>query len=98
MKRRFTRKELGAELRARGFPISDSKLNKMAAPSVNQGPPVDAWLGRRPLYELAPCIAWAESLLRSERSSLQPQSPKQDAPTKARRTAMEVGLEEDGAS
>jgi hypothetical protein len=72
--KRYTRAELGAELRARGFPISTSKLNKMCAPAVNQGPPVDSWWGRRPLYDIGAGVAWAESLLSSERSSLQPPS------------------------
>ncbi len=96
--KRYTRAELGAELRARGFPISNSKLNKMAAPAVNQGPPVDSWWGRRPLYDIGAGVAWAESLLRSERSSLQNLPSNQDTPTKALRTAMDVGLEEGGAS
>jgi hypothetical protein len=71
MKPRLTRKQLGAKLRELGFPISDSKLDKMCAPSVDQGPPVDCWWGPRALYDLEASIAWAESLLRSERSSLQ---------------------------
>jgi hypothetical protein len=71
VKRRYTRKELGAKLRELGLPISDSKLNKMCAPAQNLGPPVDVWFGRRPLYDIDAGILWAESLLRSGRSSLE---------------------------
>ena len=93
MKQRYTRKELGAALRKLGLPISDSKLNKVCAPSVNLGPPVDVWFGRRPLYDIYQGIAWAESLLRSERSSLQ------DTTAKTGRAAMEaVALAADSAT
>jgi hypothetical protein len=91
VKRRLTRKELGAALRERGYPISDSKLNKMCAPAQNLGPPVDGWWGRRPLYDLDPGVAWAEALIRSERSVLQPLPSNQDAPAKTPRAAMEAG-------
>lgn len=91
MKRRYTRAELGAELRAHGFPISISKLNKLCAPSVNQGPPIAGWWGPRPLYELDNGIAWAESLLRCERSSLQNLPSNQDATAKTPGAAMEAG-------
>jgi hypothetical protein len=70
MEKRYTRKELGVELRKRGFPISDSTINKLSAPSVGQGPPVDGWFGPFALYNLATAISWAESRLRSKRSSL----------------------------
>jgi hypothetical protein len=71
VKRRYTRRELGAKLRELGYPISNSKLDKLCAPSVDQGPPVDAWFGPRCLYDLEVGVAWAEALLRSERSALQ---------------------------
>ena len=71
MKRRYTRAELCAKLREAGYPISMAKLNKLCAPLVNQGPPVDAWWGPRPLYDLDQGIEWAEGLLRSQRSALQ---------------------------
>jgi hypothetical protein len=90
VKKRYTRAELGAELRARGFPISISKLNKLCAPSVNQGPPVAGWWGPRPLYELDGAVAWAESLLRSERSSLQNLLSNQDVAAKTSGAAMEA--------
>jgi hypothetical protein len=77
-KKYYTRKELGQALRERGIPISDSKINKLSAPSVSRGPPVAAWLGPKALYELGPGIEWGEGLLRSEPSALQPaQSPYQ---------------------
>ena len=79
MKRFYTRKELGAELRARGFPISPSKLSKLCAPSVGLGPPVAAWLGPKALHELDAGIAWAESLLSPVRSALQPTAAKADS-------------------
>jgi hypothetical protein len=88
MKKRYARAELGAELRARGFPISISKLNKLCAPSVNQGPPTSGWWGPRPLYDLDAGIAWAEALLRPKRSALQIPRSNQDTPTS--RSAMEA--------
>ncbi len=81
--KRYTRAELGAELRARGIPISTSKLNKMCAPAINQGPPIDCWWGRRPLYDLGAAIAWAEALLRSEPSTLKNLPSNQDAASPA---------------
>ena len=65
--RYLTRDELREELRARGFPIGKTTFDKLCAPSVGQGPPVEAyWPGRRndrPLYTLANGLAWAESRL-----------------------------------
>jgi hypothetical protein len=72
MKQRYTRTELVAQLRERGYPITKSKMDKMCAPSAKQGPPVDSWWGPRPLYDLDQGIAWAEALLRPEPSALQP--------------------------
>jgi hypothetical protein len=69
-KRHYTRKELGAELRKRGFPISDSTLNKLCAPAINRGPPVAGWFGIFALYNLEDGIAWAEARLRPERAAL----------------------------
>jgi hypothetical protein len=80
-KRRFKRKELGAALRALGYPISDSTLNKLCAPAVNKGPPIAGWFGPFALYDLDPGIAWAESRLRPARSAPQPQPSNQDAVT-----------------
>jgi hypothetical protein len=71
MKRRYTRTELVDKLRELGYPISKAKMDKMCAPSVNQGPPVDSWWGPRALYDLERAIAWAEGLLRSHPSALQ---------------------------
>jgi hypothetical protein len=63
-KPRLTRKKLGAFLREHGYPISDSVLNKLSAPSVGEGPPIDSWWGKRPLYDPDRGLAWAESRLR----------------------------------
>jgi hypothetical protein len=90
MAKRYTRKELGAELRKRGFPISDSTINKLSAPSVGRGPPVDGWFGPFALYNLEDGVAWAEARLRPERSSLQPLSSKQDTAAKTGRAVMEA--------
>jgi hypothetical protein len=71
MRRRYTRAELREKLCELGFPISMGKLNKLCAPSVNQGPPIDSWWGERALYRLEPCIAWAEAKLKDKPSALQ---------------------------
>jgi hypothetical protein len=80
VKKRYLRNQLGAKLRELGYPISDNKLIKMCAPSVNQGPPIDGYWGRRPLYTLEAGIDWAESLVRSERRALQQRTEQQPQP------------------
>jgi hypothetical protein len=57
----LTRKELRYELDKRGYKISESYWNKINLPSVNAGPPVAKWFGKRPLHKLEDGIAWAES-------------------------------------
>jgi hypothetical protein len=61
---RLTRAQLGESLRGLGYPIGNSTLVKLCAPSIGQGPPVCAWWGNRPLYNLDDAVAWAESRLR----------------------------------
>jgi hypothetical protein len=90
MKRRYTRTELVAQLRERGYPITKSKLDKMCAPSVNQGPPIDSWWGPRPLYDLDQGIAWAEALLQSKPSALQTPQTDQKAQPEQRKAAREA--------
>jgi hypothetical protein len=63
-KPRLTRKQLGNRLRERGYPISDSTLNKLCAPAIGEGPPVTAWWGNRPLYDEDEGVAWAEARVR----------------------------------
>jgi hypothetical protein len=46
-----------------GVPLGKSTFNKVCAPAIGGGPPVAAWSGERPLYELEPGIAWAENRL-----------------------------------
>ena len=69
IKRRMTRKQLAQFLRATGHPYGDSTLDKLCMPSVNQGPPVDSWLGKRPLYEPGASLKWAEARLRPDKPS-----------------------------
>jgi hypothetical protein len=71
-KRRMTRKQLAEFLRANGHPYGDSTLDKLCMPSMNQGPPVDSWLGKRPLYEPTAGLAWAEARLRPMKSGGSP--------------------------
>jgi hypothetical protein len=59
-RKRLTRKELIIYLREQGYPIGDSTFEKLCMPTVNEGPPVDAWWGRRPLYDPDEALAWAE--------------------------------------
>jgi len=70
--RRMTRKQLAEFLRQNGHPYGDSTLDKLCMPSVNQGPPIDPWLGRRPLYEPSAGLAWAETRLRPEKPTRMP--------------------------
>jgi hypothetical protein len=60
----MTRRQMGAFLRANGFPICDSTLTKLCAPARGEGPPVAAWLGKRALHEPDAALAWARSRLR----------------------------------
>jgi len=57
----LTREQLRLKLNERGFPLTASYFNKISLPSVNSGPPVAKWWGKRPLYTLEEGIAWAES-------------------------------------
>jgi hypothetical protein len=61
---RLTRRQLAEELRKRGYPIGNSTLVKLCQPSIGEGPPVAAYWGKRPLYDLAQGVAWAEGRLR----------------------------------
>jgi hypothetical protein len=62
--RRLTRSQAATYLREHGIPIGDSTLEKLCMRAVNQGPPVAAWWGRRPLYDPDQVLAWAEARLR----------------------------------
>ena len=66
----LTRESLRQELAKRGYPISLSYWNKINLPSVNAGPPVAKWFGKRPLHRLDDAIAWAESRCSTERGKL----------------------------
>jgi hypothetical protein len=68
----MTRAQLVVFLNANGFPISSPTLAKLAAPSVNQGPPIAAWWGKRPLHAPGPSLEWAKSLLRDGPSEIAP--------------------------
>jgi hypothetical protein len=68
-KKRLTRKQLGAFLREEhGYPIGDSTLDKLCMPTINQGPPVAGWWGRRPLYDPDEGLAWAEARIKVGRT------------------------------
>jgi hypothetical protein len=66
----FTREQLRLRLNERGYPITPSYWNKINLPSVNAGPPVAKWFGKRPLYRLEDALAWAESRCSTTRSKL----------------------------
>jgi hypothetical protein len=65
----LTRVQLVEFLREHGYPISLSSMNKWCMPCLNQGPPVAAWWGRRPLYDLQAALGCAESRLRPSRAA-----------------------------
>lgn len=66
----LTREQLRLQLNARGFPITASYWSKLNLPSVNAGPPVAKWFGRRPLYKLKDALDWAESRCGASRGKL----------------------------
>jgi len=59
---RMTRHQILQHLQGLGFPITLHALNK--ACQRNDGPQPIAWWGRRPLYDPALAVAWAEGRLR----------------------------------
>jgi hypothetical protein len=63
-KKYLTQTEIGPFLRERGFPYGNSTINKLCSPAINQGPPIDAYLGKRPLRTPEKVIEWAEARLR----------------------------------
>jgi hypothetical protein len=66
----MTREQLLHYLREQGFPLGLSTLTKLCAPTVNAGPPVAAWFGRRALYEPPAALEWAKSRLTAKRGNL----------------------------
>jgi hypothetical protein len=62
-KKYLTQKEIGPFLRERGYPFGNSTIDKLCSPAIGEGPPVAAWLNKRPLRTPEACIAWAESRL-----------------------------------
>jgi hypothetical protein len=66
----LTRDALLEELNERGYKISLSYWRKINLPSVNAGPPVAKWWGKRPLHDLDAALAWVESRCSSSRSKL----------------------------
>jgi hypothetical protein len=68
----LTRGKIGPFLRDHSIPIGDSTIDKECAPSVNTGPPVAYWWGRRPLYDPTEVLKWARARLRSSRQNRVP--------------------------
>jgi hypothetical protein len=67
---KLTREQLRVKLNELGYPLTQSYFNKLCLPSVNAGPPVSKWWGKRPLYTLDDGIAWAEARCGSSPSGL----------------------------
>jgi hypothetical protein len=66
--KRVTRGQLVSLLREHGYPIGKSTLDKLCMPAINEGPPVAAWWGRRPLYDPDEALTWAEKRTRRPES------------------------------
>ena len=72
--KKLLRSEIGPFLRNQhGIPIGDSTIDKECSPSVNKGPPVASWWGRRALYDPNEVLQWAEARLRSTRQDRVPE-------------------------
>jgi len=71
----LTREQLRIKLNERGHPLTASYFNKISLPSVNAGPPVAKWWGKRPLYRLNEALAWADSRCGSSPGKLTTQIP-----------------------
>jgi hypothetical protein len=59
----MTRAQLRDFLNSRGFPLGEGTFDKLCMPKRGEGPPVDAWWGRRPLYRPSRGLEWAKSRL-----------------------------------
>jgi hypothetical protein len=70
MGRKLRRKDLWPALREAGFPIGNGTGEKLCAPSVNAGPPVDYWWGRTPIHDFDEAVEWAKSRASSIRKKL----------------------------
>jgi hypothetical protein len=57
----MTRDQLRKFLNDRGFPIGESSFDKICMPSRNEGPEVEAYWGRRPLYRPDRGLEWARA-------------------------------------
>jgi hypothetical protein len=66
----LTREQLRFKLNELGYPLTQSYFNKLCLPSVNAGPAVAKWWGKRPLYTLDDGISWAEERCSSARGQL----------------------------
>jgi hypothetical protein len=64
---RLTRDALAKRLTEAGYPTTVGSLNTWT--SQGEGPPVDAWWGRRPMYRWAPALAWAKARIRTRSPS-----------------------------
>jgi hypothetical protein len=68
--RLMTRDQLLVYLREEcGYPIGASTFDKLCASAVNEGPPVDRYWGRRPLYNPVAGLAWAEARCKRQKSN-----------------------------
>jgi hypothetical protein len=65
----MTRSQLCSFLNERGYPIGESTLNKLCAPSRGEGPPIAKWWGKRPLYTPGSGLAWAQNRARDPAES-----------------------------
>jgi len=62
----FRREAREYMIRKYGACPSLSTLNKLSAPSVGQGPPIEGYLGRRPLYDFDKFADWALRLIKPQ--------------------------------
>jgi hypothetical protein len=67
--RLYTRKDLVAELKKQGIPISLQTMHRQSMPSNDEeeGPPIACWWGSRPLYRLDEALDWVRSRLTKHR-------------------------------
>jgi hypothetical protein len=71
----LTRDQLLVFLQENGIPMGKSTLDKLCGTSrkqrtgllLNQGPPVAAWWGNRPLHDREAALAWGKTLLRTSK-------------------------------
>jgi hypothetical protein len=59
-----------------GLRFTPGTMAQICAPSRGEGPPVEGYLGKRPIYSARKGVAWARSRLRPKPHTVHPAYPR----------------------